>query len=110
MTTTPQQIAITVATSATDLYAAFVGAAPPTRAMITSLNFCNTTTSDITIDVWLEPAGGGVNIHLYDDVVVPAKGVLEWRGLIVLDASTEKIQAQASAAGVDCLGAVMENA
>lgn len=108
MATTPQPIEAAIAASATDLYTAFV-AGGATRAMIVSLDLTNTTAADITVDVWLD-IGGAVTRYLADDLVVPAKGTASWRGMAVLNASSEKLRAQGSATGVDAVGAVMENA
>jgi len=108
MASTPQTINAAVLASATDLYTAFVGAA--TRAMLVSLDLCNTTTSDVTIDVWYEASGGGTLRYFAKTFTVPAHGSITWRGMQVINAAGDKWRAQASATGVDALGAVIENA
>jgi hypothetical protein len=105
---TPQTINVAVGAGATDLFTAFVAAA--SRGMLVALHFCNTTTADITVDVWHRDAGNTTSRFLMDDETVPAKGTLNWSGMVTLAAAGEKIRAQASGAGVDCLGTVIENA
>ena len=109
MASTPQPIKAAVGASATTLYTAFVAAA--SRAMLVSLDFVNTTTADITLDCWVSDASAGPALYYFaDDVVVPAKGTVSWRGMITLDGSGDLIRAQASATGVDANGTVVENA
>jgi hypothetical protein len=80
--------------------------------MLVSLDLTNVTTSDVTVDVWVDTDGaGGANRLIADDLVVPAKGVASWRGIAVLDSPGEMIRAQASSAdSVHAVGAVLENA
>jgi hypothetical protein len=104
---TPEQITVAVAASNTTLYTAFVDTS--TRGMLVSLDLTNTTTADITVSCWHENAAGSVLTYFAKDMVVPAKSVASWRGIVVLDASSEKIRAVASATGVDAAGAVMES-
>ena len=105
MATTYQQIEGAGAASMTTVYTAFVGTA--TRAELVFINFCNTTAADITVDMVFEEAGG-TQRFLLDDFAVPAKGVAQWTGLVVLDTANEKIRLQFSATGVDFNGAVAE--
>jgi hypothetical protein len=108
MATTPQPIQAAIGIAATTLYTAFV-AGGATRAMMVSLDLTNTTTSDITVDVyWLDDGGANAK-YFADDLVVPAKGTASWRGIQVLDAASETIKAIASAVGVDATGCVLEN-
>jgi len=97
---TPVKIAIAITASATDLYVP--GANVPGEVAV--LDLCNTTTADVTVDVWYAPNGGGTLVYLFDDVVVPAKGHVQWTGLLTLDTNGDKLRAQGSATGVDCLG------
>lgn len=98
------QIATTVLASNTDLIA--YGSA---KTSVYSLDFCNTTNSDITLSVWWENAAGNVSRYLLKTETVPALGTLSWRGSIILGASGEKIQAIAGATGIDALGAALES-
>lgn len=106
MSTTPVQIAAAIGVANTDLYDPFVSAGA-TWGMIVALHFCNTTSADITIDVFLDMA---TDLYLCDDKVVPAKGNLDWTGIVTVDAGTEILKGIASASGVHVLGTVMENA
>lgn len=108
MATTPQKIATSVTTSTTTLYSGFV-AGGASRGMGVSLNFCNTSTADINLSVWLEV--GASTLYLCKTFPVPAGGMIGWgKGMVVIDASGDKIRASASTNGIDCLGAVVENA
>lgn len=104
---TPQQVAQHVLASNTTLYTAFTGG---TRSMAVTLNFCNTTTADITVDVFLVNAAGSDSFYLVDDLVIPAKGTRQFTGIVVFATAAETLKAIASATGVDILGAVVENA
>lgn len=106
MATEPVPVEAGVGTSAGDLYSHPGGSV--TQAVVTSLDFTNTTASPITIDVWHRNAGDSQSRFLLDDATVPGKGTLSWRGMLTLDASGEKLRAQASATGVDVLGTVVE--
>lgn len=94
---------------ATDLYTAFV-AGGATRAMVVSLDFCNTADLDLTFSAWAEPAAGSLATFLVASGVVPARATLSWRGMLTLDASSEKLRAAATGLGIDCLGTAIENA
>lgn len=98
-----------VTNAATTLYTAFVvGGA--TRGQLVSLDLQNKTTSEITVDVWIESAGAIVRL-LADDLPLRPKAHAAWRGMAVLDTAGQLIRAQASvASSVDALGAVVENA
>jgi len=109
MASTPQPIQVAVGVGVTALYTAFVGGSA-TRAMLVSLDLTNTTTGDITVDVYWRDAADAVSRYFADDLVVPAKGIASWRGMQTLDAAGEAIKAIASAAGVDATGTVIENA
>src|SRR3989304_10344602 len=101
MASTPQPIKAAILTSATTLYTAFVGG---TRAMLVSLDLCNTTTADITVDCWVYDDSAAATFYFADDLVVPAKGTASWRGMITLDGTSDLIRAQASATGVNANG------
>ena len=107
MASTPQPIEAAIGIAATTLYTAFVGAA--TRAMVISIDLTNTTTAQITVDIWVD-IGGAVLRLLADDLPIPPKQTLSWRGMATLNAAGELLRAQASAVGVDAVGTVMENA
>ena len=107
MASTQQQIESALTTSMATLYTAFVGGA--TRASLVSLDLCNTTIADIMVDIVMERADA-TQRFLIDDGVVPAKGTLSYRGMVTMDASSEKIRGRASATGVDVNGTVVENA
>jgi hypothetical protein len=109
MATTPQPIHAAILTSNTTLYTAFVGGGA-TRAMLVFLILTNTTSADITVDVFWENAAGSTTRLIADDINVPAKGTETFRGIVSIDTSSEKIRAIASAVGVDAVGTVMENA
>ena len=107
MASTPEPIEVAIGVTATDLYTAFTGGA--SRAWLVSLDLTNTTTSDITVDVYKE-VSGPTDYRFGDDLIVPAKGTLSWRGMLTLKTAGDKIKAIASATGVDCVGTVVENA
>lgn len=107
MTTNPQQALGAILTTNTTLYTAFVGSA--TRAMLVSLDLTNTSSADITVDVWWESADGLTTRKIADDLSVPAKGSQSWRGIMTFIASSEKLRAIAAATGVDAVGTVMES-
>lgn len=105
MASTSKAVNVAITGSATDLYSN----PGSVTAQLVSLNLTNTTTSDITVDVWFAPTGGGTLVYLADDLTVPAKGEAAWAGMGVSSASGDKWRAQASAVGVDCIGAVVES-
>lgn len=76
--------------------------------VVYALNFCNTTTADITLDVYELDADGSTKHYLLKAAVVPLQGVLQWTGACILDAASETVKALASATGVDCNGAYLE--
>lgn len=108
MASTPEPINAALTVAALTLYTAFVEGAA-TRGMLVSLDLTNTTTADITVDLYVESAGP-VDRRFADDIIVPAKTSVTWRGLITLNTAGQLIRATASATGVDCLGTVLENA
>ena len=108
MSSTPQPIRVAIGASATDLYTAFVGSGAA-RGQLVSLNFSNTTAAAITVDVWFRNAGDTTSTYLVKVLSVLANSTKEWRGLVVFNTAGEKLRAQASATGVDCLGSVIEN-
>lgn len=107
MASTPQPIQVSVLTSATTLYTAFVGGSA-TRAMLPSLTLTNTTSASITIDVWID--NGGVLFYILKTFPIAGLQTLDWTGMQTLDTSTDKFRAQASATGIDATGTVIENA
>lgn len=107
MTTTPQQAMGAILVSATTLYTAFIGSV--TRAILVYLDLANTTAVDVTVNIWWESADGLTKRYIGQySLTVPANGGASWRGIVTLANAGEKIRAQASAAGVDAVGTVME--
>jgi len=106
MASTYQQIEGAGAASLTTVYTAFTGGSA-TRAEFCFINFCNTTAADITVDMVFQRTDATQRFIL-DDATVPAKGVLQWSGLVVFDAALELLRLQFSATGVDFVGAVLE--
>lgn len=107
MASTPQQIAASIVTTGTTGYTAF-GAGGATRGELVFLNFCNTTTSDITVDTELLSSSG--SHFITDDLTIPAKGVTTWQGMVTLNTAGQVIYFVPSANGVDVTGTVVENA
>ncbi len=105
MANVAQKINASIGITATTLYTAFTGSG--TRAVMASVDFCNTTTADITIDFYKE-VSGPTDYYIYKTMTVPAKDNLAWRGLITLDTAGDLIRAIASATGVDATGTVFE--
>lgn len=107
MSTTPQAAYGTLGTGGTTIYTAFI-AGGATRSEFVYLNYCNTTTSDITVDtIFLTTSG---STFITDDLTVPAKGNADWHGMITLNTSGQNIHCVPSAAGVDFAGTFVENA
>jgi hypothetical protein len=106
MASTYIPIASAIGNTNTTIYDPFTTAGA-TQAIISSLTFCNTTTSDITIDVFVDLA---TDIYLCDDKLIPAKGNVDWTGLIIINGSTQNLVAIGSASGVHVLGGALENA
>jgi len=105
--TTPVQIASVVLGTATIIYNPFVTAGA-TLGMLVYLNFVNTSTSDVTLDCYIDM---GTDIYILDDKTIPAKGNVEWSGVITIDAGTEDLVCIASTASVvHVTGSVIENA
>lgn len=109
MASAPVQISAAVLASATTLYTAFVDGGA-TWAILSSLDFCNTGTTDITVDVWYENSGASVTRYFAKTLTVPAKGVASYRGMQTITTSGDKWRAIASATNVDCTGTVTESA
>lgn len=109
MASTTQPINAEVTNAPTTLYTAFVvGGA--TRGQLVSLDLQNKTSSEITVDVWIESAGVVIRL-LADDMPMRPKAHAAWRGMCVLDTAGQLVRAQASVAtSIDALGAVVENA
>ena len=106
---TPQQISVAVLASATTLYTGFTGGAA-TRAELCSLDLCNTTTGDLTIDLYYENSGGGTTRYFAKTMTVPALGTISYKGLQTIAATGDKWKAIASGTGIDATGTVVENA
>lgn len=108
MASTP--VAINVAVddmSPTDLYEAFAGSPP--AAQLVSLVLTNTTASPIDVDVWKRDAGDTTSWYIASQLTVPAHGNKAFKGgLVTFENSGEKLRAQASDAGVDAVGSVLE--
>ena len=70
------------------------------QATLGITDVCNTTVGAITVDISLVPAGGtaGVTNALYFTQSIAAYGVLQWRGLAIMNAA-DTIQVRASATG-----------
>lgn len=98
-----------VTNAATTLYTAFqVGGA--SEADLVSIDLQNKTTSEITVDVWIESAGAVVRL-LADDMPLRPKAHAAWRGLVTMITAGQLVRAQSSvASSIDALGAVRENA
>ncbi len=109
MATTPQKINAAIGATNTTLYTAFT-AAGATRALIVSLHMVNTTVGDISVDLFTDDGAGAGIRFIADDKVVPAKGNVDWTGIIVIDTSAHRLRGIGSAAGVDIQGCAMENA
>lgn len=111
MASTPQQILNhELGTSEETLYTAFVGGSA-TRAMLVSLDVTNKSAAEVTVDIYVENAAGSTEYRFADDLPVPAKSTVSWRGMITLDAASETIKALASAgSAIDIVGTVIENA
>lgn len=110
MASISQPINIAVGNTATTLYTAFVSGTA-TRAQLVAVNLCNTTSSDITVDVWWENAAASSTKYIGKTVTVPALGTASLTSpfMGVINTASDKWRAQGSAAGVDCVGAVVEN-
>jgi hypothetical protein len=72
-----------------------------TRAIVKTIDLCNTTAAALTVTVYLVEAGGtaGASNTLIPGVTIPPNGVFQWTGTQILNAS-DKIQATASGAGI----------
>ena len=72
-----------------------------TRAMLKSASVANTTAAPILLNMFIVPSGGsaGTANALMYGATVPANGVLQWDGLIVMDAGAT-IEVQGSAVGL----------
>jgi hypothetical protein len=72
-----------------------------TRSVLNQIDVSNTTTADITLNVYLVPSGGtaGTGNALVYGLTVPAKGIFQWTGEQYLEPS-DFIQASASTTGV----------
>jgi len=77
--------------------------------MLVSLDLTNTTSNDITVDVWWESADGLTVRYFGKSISVPAGGAASYRGIVTLSNVSEKIRALASLAGVQAVGTVMES-
>lgn len=106
MATTPRQILAAVGTAITTLHS--VPASGVNQTQLVFLNFANKTAADITIDLVHENAAATVTHYLGDDIIIPAKGILQWTGLFTFTEASSKIRATASATGVDTVGTVLE--
>lgn len=105
MASVMQSISIAIGTSNTTLYDPFVDGTKE-RATVIDLELCNTTTADITVDIFIDKA---TDVYLADDLTVPAKGTAHWRGAKTIDDAAHILKAIASAVGVDCTGTVLES-
>jgi hypothetical protein len=99
-------IAAVIGNTNTTIYDPFTTAGA-TTTIISSLTFCNTTTSDITIDVFIDL---GTDAYLLDDKTIPAKGNVEWTGILIINGATQNLVAIGSVAGVHVIGGALENA
>ena len=72
-----------------------------TRAIVKTIDLCNTTAAALTVTVYLVESGGtaGAANTIIPGVTVSANGVFQWTGTQVLNAG-DKIQATASGAGI----------
>jgi len=72
-----------------------------TRAIVKTIDLCNTTAAALTVTVYLVESGGtaGAANTLVPGVNVAANGVFQWTGTQVLNAG-DTIQATASGAGI----------
>lgn len=72
-----------------------------TRTIVKTIDVCNTTTSRLTVNVYLVESGGaaGTSNALLYAMSVPPSGIVQWSGAQVLDAG-DKIQANGSASGL----------
>ncbi|HEY6018754.1 MAG TPA: hypothetical protein VIY48_02360 [Candidatus Paceibacterota bacterium] len=68
---------------------------------LTQFDVCNTTAASINLNVHIIPSGGsaGTGNALCYGVSIPANGVWQWTGELIMDAGTF-IQANASATGL----------
>ena len=99
-------IAAVIGNTNTTIYDPFTTAGA-TTSIISCLTFCNTTTSDITIDVFIDLA---TDTYLLDDKTVPAKGNFQFTGIIIINGATQNLVAIGSALGVHVIGGALENA
>lgn len=106
MITTPIPLNVAITVAALDIYTAYTGT--PASAAVISLDLTNTTSADITVDLWKRNAADSASYYVADDLVVPAKGTASWRGILPFTVSGEKLRGSASATGVDLTGSVME--
>ena len=106
MSTVPEPVHLNVPASATTFYTAFTNAA--SRAMLVSMTLTNTTSSDITVDIWYENSGATTLTYLAKTKTVPALGNMTWSGMDVIKSSSDKWRIQASATGVDLNAAISE--
>jgi len=88
------------ATLGITIYAVIYRVPADTRAYVKNIDVCNTTVAAITVDISLVPPGGtaGVTNALYFTQSIAAYGVLQWRGLAIMNAA-DTIQVRASATG-----------
>lgn len=107
MATTPVPIDAVILNSATTIYDPFVTLGA-TLGMLVSMHIVNTGSSDVTVDIYIDKA---TDIYIADDKTVPAKGNLDWTGIVVINSASTNLVAIASTTSVlHITGCVMENA
>lgn len=104
---TPIPIDAVILDSNTTLYDPFITSGA-TVGMLITMHFVNRHTADVTIDVFLDKA---TDIYICDDKVIPAKGNVDWTGIIPINDGATLLKAIASVTSVvHVSGCVMENA
>jgi predicted secreted protein len=100
-----QPVATAIGTSATTLYAPFIDSTKE-RGTLIFLNLANTTTSDVTVDIFITTTP---NTYIASSLLVPAKGNVVLSGAWTVNSTASLIKAIASATGVDASGTVVES-
>lgn len=72
-----------------------------TRALVKTIDLCNTSATTLTVTVYLVESGGtaGAANTIIPGITIVANGIFQWTGTQVLNAG-DKIQATASGSGI----------
>ena len=74
---------------------------------VISIYFCNTTSGDLTFDLYVDDGGGGTDYYIYDDQSLPAKATFEHTGKIVV-ADEDHLCMAGSGSGIDVVVSYLE--